>query len=130
MPHIVRKEKAQKLEVSTLFGKNEKALISMPIASPLSKNLTGGFIKLKSGYAKDFVSPIDEIDFFLDGSLTYTHEGKSFTARKGDVVFFEKGEKIRFVTDEGCSVFFVTFPLMMEAVEALKKEKEQQEQTG
>ena len=53
-----------------------------------------------------------------------------FTARKGDVVFFEKGEKIRFVTDEGCSVFFVTFPLMIETVKALKKEKEQQEQAG
>jgi quercetin dioxygenase-like cupin family protein len=52
------------------------------------------------------VSPIDEIDFFLDGSLIYAHEGKSFTARKGDVVFFEKGEKISFVTEEGCSVFF------------------------
>ena len=130
MPHIVRKEKAQNLEVSTLFGKNEKALISMPIASPVSKNLTGGFIELKPGYAKDFLSPIDEIDFFLDGSLTYTHEGKSFTARKGDVVFFEKGEKISFVTDEGCSVFFVTFPLMMETIEALKKENEQQEKKG
>ena len=82
------------------------------------------------GYAKDFVSPIDEIDFFLDGSLTYTYEGKSFIARKGDVVFFEKGEKTRFVTDEGCSVFFTTFPLMIETVGALIKEKEQQEQTG
>ena len=111
MPYIVWKGKAQKLEGSTLFGKNEKALISMPIASPVSKNLTGGFIKLKSGYAKDFVSPIDEIDFFLDGLLPYIYEGKSFAARKGDVVFF------------------VTFPLMMETVEALKKGKEQQEQT-
>lgn len=74
------------------------------------------------------MSPIDEIDFFLDGSLIYAHEGKSFTARKGDVVFFEKGEKISFVTEEGCSVFFVTFPLMLETVQALKKE--QQEQTG
>jgi quercetin dioxygenase-like cupin family protein len=88
------------------------------------------FTQDRGGYAKDFVSPIDEIDFFLDGSLIYAHEGKSFTARKGDVVFFEKGEKISFVTDESCSVFFVTFPLMMETVEALKKGKEQQEQTG
>ena len=47
----------------------------------------------------------------------------SFTARKGDVVFFVKGEKIRFVTDEGCSVFFATFPLMKETVETLKKTK-------
>ena len=43
----------------------------------------------------------------------------SFTARKGDVVFFKKGEKICFFTDKGCSVFFITFPLMMETVEAL-----------
>ena len=69
------------------------------------------FTQDRGGYAKDFVSPIDEIDFFLDGLLPYIYEGKSFAARKGDVVFF------------------VTFPLMMETVEALKKGKEQQEQT-
>jgi hypothetical protein len=42
------------------------------------------------------------------------------------VVFFEKGEKISFATKEGCCVFFVTFPLMKETVEVLKKTKEQQ----
>jgi len=42
----------------------------------------------------------------------------SFTARKGNVVFFKKGEKICFVIDKGCSVFFVNFPLMMETVKA------------
>lgn len=127
MPYLVRKEKAQKLEVSTLFGKNEKALISMPIASPVSKHLTGGFIQIKPGCAKDFLSPIDEIDFFLDGLLTYKHEGKSFTARKGDVVFFEKGEKNQFYYGRRFLCFFVTFSLMLETVEALKKEKEQQQ---
>ena len=59
IPYIVRKEKAQKLEASTLFDKNEKVRISLPIDSPVSKNLTGGFTRLKSGYVKDFVYPRD-----------------------------------------------------------------------
>ena len=124
MPYIVREQEAKKLETSTLFGgRNEKAASSQPIASPISKNLTGGFLRLQPGYTEDLTSPLDEIDLFLEGSLTYSFGGKSFIARRGDVVLIEKGDKIHFSTDEGCFVFFVTYPLMKETVEELMKSK-------
>jgi ethanolamine utilization protein EutQ len=104
---------------------SDKAFISQAIASPASKYMTGGYIRLKAGYVKDFVSPVDEIDMFIEGSLTYTYEDKTFTARKGDVVFIEKGDKIHFSTEEGCFAFFVTYPLMQETIEALKKGAQQ-----
>jgi ethanolamine utilization protein EutQ len=122
---IVREQEAKKLKRSTATGSvSEKAFISQAIASPVSKNMTAGYIRLDAGYSKEFESPIDEIDLFLEGSLTYTCEGKSFTAQKGDIVFIEKGSRVQFVTEEGCFGFFVTYPLMQETIEALKKQKE------
>jgi len=119
---IVREQDAKKLEPSMVTGTpSDKAFISQAIASPVSKHMTGGYIRLKAGYAKEFVSPVDEIDMFIEGSLTYTYEGKTFTAQKGDIVFIQQGTKVHFVTEEGCFAFFVTYPLMQETIEALKK---------
>lgn len=121
---IVREQEAKRLKKSTLFGPgDEKAYNFQAIASPVSKNMTAGYLRLHPGYAKEFESPVDEVDLFLEGSLTYTCEGKSFTAQKGDIAFIEKGSKVHFITEEGCFVFFVTYPLMQEAIEALKKDK-------
>ena len=122
---LVREENAKKLEPSAATGSvSQEAFISQAIASPASKNMTAGYIKLKPGYAKEFESPIDEIDLFLDGSLTYTCEGDTFTAKRGDIVFIEKGSKVKFITEDGCFGFFVTYPLLQETVEALKKQRE------
>jgi ethanolamine utilization protein EutQ len=119
---LVREEDAQKLEPSAATGSvSKKAFISQAIASPASKNMNAGYIKLKPGYAQEFESPLDEIDLFLEGSLTYTCEGETFTAQKGDIVFIEKGSRVQFVTQEGCFGFFVTYPLLQETVEALKR---------
>jgi len=128
MPHIVREEEAKKLETSVLFGSpNEYASLSQPIASPKSKNMTGGFLRLKPGYDKELQSPVDEIDLFLEGSLTLTFDGQTLNAKKGDILFIEKGSKIHFKTDEGCFVFMVTYPLLQETVDELLKQKKQSE---
>jgi ethanolamine utilization protein EutQ len=121
---IVREQEAQKLEKSALFGTvNEKAHLSQAIASPVSKNMTAGYLKLLPGYSKEIKSPVDEVDLFLEGSLKYTCEGRSFTAKKGDIAFIEKGSKVNFITEEGCFVFFVTYPLMQETIDALTKKQ-------
>ena len=122
---IVREQEAKQLKKSTLFGPgDEKAYNFQAIASPVSRNMTAGYLRLRDGYTKEFVSPVDEVDLFLEGSLTYSCEGKSFTARKGDIAFIEKGSKVKFTADEDCFVFFVTYPLMQEAIEALRKQNE------
>jgi ethanolamine utilization protein EutQ len=123
---IVREKEAKKLERSQATGSVSKnAFISQAIASPVSKHITAGYIKLDAGYAKEFESPVDEVDLFLEGSLTYTCEGETFTAQKGDIVFIEKGSKVRFITENGCDAFFVTYPLLQEVIDALKKKKQQ-----
>ena len=85
---IVREKEATRLERSQATGSVSKdAFISQAIAAPVSKNITAGYIRLAAGYAKEFESPVDEVDLFLEGSLTYTCEGETFTAQKGDIVF-------------------------------------------
>jgi len=122
---IVREQEAKKLKKSTLFGvEDERVYFSQAIDSPVSKNMTAGYIRLSPGYSKELESPVDEVDLFLEGTLTYTCEGRSFTAKKGDIVFIEKGSKLHFITEEGCFAFFVTYPLMREAIDALKKQIE------
>ena len=121
---IVREQVAKELKKSTLFGsEDERAYNFQAIASPVSKNMTAGYLRLLPGYSKEIESPVDEVDLFLEGSLKYTCEGKSFTAKKGDIAFIEKGSKVNFITEEGCFVFFVTYPLMQETIDALTKKQ-------
>ena len=124
MPCILVSEKeAKKLEHSTATGSvSTKAFISQAIASPVSRNMTAGYIRLDPGYDKELESPVDEIDLFLEGTLTYVCEGTTFTARAGDIVFIAQGTRVRFSTEEGCFGFFVTYPLLRETVEALKRQ--------
>jgi len=120
--YIVREEEAKRLGHVELMGKvNEKAKLSQAIKSPVSNTMTAGYIKLEPGYSRELESPIDEIDLFLEGSLTYTFDGQSFTAQKGDIVFVKKGTKARFSTEEGCFAFYVTYPLFQETIDALAK---------
>ena len=121
--YLVREEKAKKLGHVELLGKvNEKAQLSQAIASPVSDTMTAGYIRLDPGYYREIVSPLDEIDLFIEGSLTYTFEGQSFTARKGDIVYIKKGTHAIFSSEEGCLGFYVTYPLFQETIDALAKQ--------
>jgi ethanolamine utilization protein EutQ (cupin superfamily) len=120
--YIVREEEAKKLGHVNLLGKvNKKAHLSQAIKSPASGNMTAGYIRLDPGYFREVESPVDEIDFFIEGTLTYSFDGQTFTAQKGDIVFVKKGTKARFSTDEGCFAFYVTYPLFQETIDALAK---------
>jgi ethanolamine utilization protein EutQ len=126
---LVREEDAKKLEPSAATGTvSTMAFASQAIASPESMNMTAGYLKLKPGYDKEFICPVDEIDLFLEGSLTYICEGKIFTAQTGDIVFIEKGSTVKCSTEGGCFGFFVTYPLIKETLEALKKERDEGKQ--
>ena len=120
--YIVKEKDAKKLGHVEIMGRvNEKVHLSQAIASPASKNMTAGYIRLEPGYHREIESPVDEVDLFLEGSLTCTSEGKTFTAQKGDIVFIQKGTKTTFITDEGCLAFYVTYPLFQETLDALVK---------
>ncbi len=126
--YIVREEEAKKLGHVMLRGKvNEKAHLSQAIKSPASSTMTAGYIKLDPGYFRQIESPVDEVDLFLEGSLTYSADGQTFTARPGDIVFISKNTKATFSSEEGCLAFYVTYPLFQETLDALVKKMQENE---
>ena len=89
--YIVKEKEAKKLGHVEILGRvNEKVHLSQAIKSPASQNMTAGYIRLDPGYHREIQSPVDEVDLFLEGSLTFTAEGTTFTAQKGDIVFIKK----------------------------------------
>lgn len=120
---LVREEEAKKLKDTMVGGVVAKtAYYSQAIASPASKNMTAGYLKIEAGYADQLDAPLDEINLVLEGEMTYTSEGKTFTAKRGDIVFLEKGYNVHFTTEGGCFIFYVTYPLFKETLEELMKQ--------
>ena len=120
--YIVKEKDAKNLGHVEIMGRvNEKVHLSQAIKSPVSQNMTAGYIRLDPGYHREIQSPVDEVDFFLEGSLTYMSEGTTFTAQKGDIVFIKNGTKATFSTDEGCLAFYVTDPLFQEAIDEMAR---------
>ena len=120
--YIVKEKEAIKLGHLEIMGKvNEKARLSQAIKSPTSQNMTASYIRLDPGYHREIQSPVDEVDLFLEGSLTYTAEGTTFTAQKGDIVFIKKGTMATFSTEEGCLAFYVTYPLLQETIDEMAR---------
>ena len=118
--YIVKEQAAKKLGHVEIMGSiNEKAHLSQAVKSPASQNMTAGYIRLDPGYHREIQTPVDEVDLLLEGSLTYSSEGTTFTARKGDIVFIKKETKATFSTEEGCFAFYVTYPLFQETIDAL-----------
>jgi len=120
--YIVREQDAKKLAHVEIFGTvNEKVHLSQAIKSPISHHMTAGYIRLDAGYQRYIESPVDEVDLFLEGTLTYSSESESFTARTGDIVFIPKGTKATFSTEEGCTAFYVTYPLLQETLDEIAR---------
>jgi len=120
--YIVKEKEAKKLGHVAILGRvNEKVHLSQAIKSPASQNMTAGYIRLDPRYHREIESPVDEVDLFLEGSLTYTAEGTTFTAQKGDVVFIKKGTMATFSTEEGCLAFYVTYPLFQETIDEIAR---------
>jgi len=120
--YIVKEKEAKELGHVEIMGRvNEKAHLSQAIKSPASQNMTAGYIRLDPGYHRKIQSPVDEVDLFLEGSLTYTSDGTTFTAQKGDIVFIKKGTMATFSTEEGCRAFYVTYPLFQETIDEIAR---------
>ncbi len=120
--YIVKEKDAKNLGHVEIMGRvNEKVHLSQAIKSPVSQNMTAGYIRLDPGYHREIQSPVDEVDFFLEGLLTYVSEGTTFTAQKGDIVFIKNGTKATFSTEEGCLAFYVTYPLFQEAIDEMAR---------
>jgi uncharacterized cupin superfamily protein len=109
--HRIPKEKAMALKRSDVTRVvSDLAWISMPIHKPISQHMTAGYLELKPGYDRELKTEYEEVNVFIEGSLTYAFDGESFVARKGDVILIQQGSRVHYTTDEGCLVFYALHP--------------------
>ena len=82
--HRIPKQAAMDLKPSDLTRTvSDMALITKAVDKPLSQYMTAGYLKLKPGYDRELSTEYEEVNLFLEGSLTYSFEGERFTAQKG-----------------------------------------------
>jgi len=109
--HRIPKQKAMDLKPSDLTRTvNDMAMITKAIDKPVSKYMTAGYLQLKPGYDRELSTEYEEVNLFLEGSLTYSFNGKQFTAQQGDIVLIEQGSRVHYTTEEGCLVFYSLYP--------------------
>jgi ethanolamine utilization protein EutQ len=76
---------------------------------------TGQGDGLGAGYATyqgtfDWVLRYDAVYYFLEGILKLTHDGTTYTASEGDVMFIPRGASVTYHSTEGCRIFWAIVP--------------------
>ncbi|MEW6696611.1 MAG: cupin domain-containing protein [Bacillota bacterium] len=71
--------------------------------------MSAGFLTIeKSSFEWELC--YEEIDIVLEGSLSVTINGETYTACQGDVLFLPKGSKVTWSSSEYAKLFYVTYP--------------------
>jgi len=109
--HRIPRQEAMNLKPSDITRTvSDKALITKAVDKPISQHMTAGYLELKPGYDRELSTEYEEVNLFLEGSLTYSFEDETFTALKGDVVLIEQGSRVHYTTEEGCLIFYALYP--------------------
>ena len=86
---------------------------------PESQNIMVGVGKLDPGAGTPiFERPIpwDEVIYIIEGTMTGTSEGKSYTAGVGECFFVSAGTPLAWNSETGCTVLYVTYPHWWKAI--------------
>ena len=58
----------------------------------------------------DWELTYEEIDYVIEGTLTVTIDGTTYTAHAGDVLFVPSGSKVTWGSPDKARVFYATYP--------------------
>ena len=99
---------AQATELDSLGIKGVNAFLSDIVSSgDPDAPITCGLFRMAAGDALDYTYSYDEAKFIIDGEMTLTEEGGDpVHVKAGDVVYFDKGAKIRFSSKSSGLAFY------------------------
>ncbi|WDP90303.1 MAG: DUF861 domain-containing protein [Desulfobacter sp.] len=60
----------------------------------------------------DWELEYEETDYVVEGTMTVTVDGQTFTAKAGDMFFLPKGSKVVMGSPDKCKVFYTTYPAL------------------
>jgi ethanolamine utilization protein EutQ (cupin superfamily) len=87
---------------------------------PESEHMMAGVGKLDPGAGtppSERPIPWDEVIYVIEGDMIGISEGKSYTARAGEVFFVSAGTPLAWSSETGCTVLYVTYPHWWKAIE-------------
>ena len=77
------------------------------VRTDTEKPISAGLYRLEKGIPLVYTYHYDEMKIILEGSFEISDEtGKKVTATKGDVFYFQKGDKITFTTEDYGLAFY------------------------
>jgi ethanolamine utilization protein EutQ len=79
------------------------------LVSKDDSKMSAGFLTIeKSSFEWELC--YEELDFVIEGTLTVTLNGKTFTAHAGDVLFVPSGSKVVWGSPDKTRIFYATYP--------------------
>lgn len=90
-------------------GNTDNKVFYQELISKDDSQMSAGFLTIeKSSF--DWELCYEEIDYVIEGTLTLTMNGKTFTAHAGDVLFVPSGSKVTWGSPDKARVFYTTYP--------------------
>lgn len=72
-------------------------------------SMSAGFLTIDHS-SFDWELSYEEIDLVLEGTLQVVINGKTYTAKKGDILYVPKGSKVTWKSPDRAKLFYATFP--------------------
>ncbi len=79
------------------------------LVSKEESHISAGFLVIDHS-SFEWELTYEEIDYVIEGTLTVTIDGKTYTAKAGDVLFVPSGSKVIWGSPDKARVFYATYP--------------------
>jgi len=90
-------------------GNPDNKVYYQELVSKEDSKMSAGFLTIeKSSFEWELC--YEELDYVIEGTLTITIDGKTFTAYPGDVLFVPSGSKVVWGSPDKARIFYATYP--------------------
>jgi len=90
-------------------GNPDNKVFYQEVISKDDSKMSAGFLSIeKSSFEWELC--YEELDYVIEGTLTVTINGKTFTAYPGDVLFVPSGSKVVWGSPDKARIFYATYP--------------------
>lgn len=90
-------------------GNPNNKVFYQEVISKDDSSMSAGFLTIDHSNF-DWELTYEEIDYVIEGTLTVTINGKTFTAYPGDVLYVPSGSKVVWGSPDKVKLFYVTYP--------------------
>jgi ethanolamine utilization protein EutQ len=97
-----------KYDVFDTGNPNDKVFYQELVTKDESQ-MSAGFLTIEQSRF-EWELTYEEIDYVIEGTLTVTINGKTYTATPGDVLYVPKGSKVIWGSPDKAKIFYTTYP--------------------